>query len=234
MITGYNTDVKHLDIVFHVQTEDKGLDNPWIESLIYVGGQVLAAKRSCYSDMVEEGKGDDDISALMDQQHRTMIAAIVAGKFDGQLRARMQGEGAPPPVEGAEEPAAPPESLLEKARQDAGPSLDQVILEYLTNEMEQEQLVLLVEDGETIVAGKEASFLVRATSSRTGEAVPRADITVKMISTQARPQVLAKGVTDDGGELQLSIQLPEVDSGTAAIIISGVSPVGRAELKQLL
>ena len=43
MITGYNTDVRHDSVVFHVQTEDKGAANPLIESLVYVGGQVVAA-----------------------------------------------------------------------------------------------------------------------------------------------------------------------------------------------
>jgi len=38
MITGFNTDVKHGAKVYHVQTEDKGRNNPKIETLVYVGG----------------------------------------------------------------------------------------------------------------------------------------------------------------------------------------------------
>src|SRR4051794_7451137 len=87
MITGYNTDVRHGEVVFHVQTEDKGLGNPYIESLVYVGGQVLASKRASYAEMIAEGKDDKDIVALMDHQHRTMIAAIRHGKLDGKLAA---------------------------------------------------------------------------------------------------------------------------------------------------
>ena len=78
MITGYNTDVRHNEVVFHVQTEDKGLANPFIESLVYVGGQVLASKRASYAELLAEGKEEKDIVALMDHQHRTMIAAIRA------------------------------------------------------------------------------------------------------------------------------------------------------------
>ena len=40
MITGFNTDIRHNDKVYHIQTEDKGLQNPYIESLVYVGGAV--------------------------------------------------------------------------------------------------------------------------------------------------------------------------------------------------
>src|SRR5688500_9527698 len=85
MITGYNTDVRHNDVVFHVQTEDKGRGNPCVESLVYVGGQVLATKRSGYADLLREGKGEKDIVALMDYQHRLMIAAIRSGKLDDKL-----------------------------------------------------------------------------------------------------------------------------------------------------
>jgi hypothetical protein len=87
MITGYNTDVRHGEVVFHVQTEDKGVSNPYIESLVYVGGQVLASKRASYAEMIAEGKEEKDILAFMDHQHRTMIAAIRHGKLDGKLAA---------------------------------------------------------------------------------------------------------------------------------------------------
>ena len=85
MITGYNTDVRHGEVVFHVQTEDKGVSNPFIESLVYVGGQVLASKRASYAEMLAEGKEEKEIVALMDHQHRTMIAAIRHGKLDAKL-----------------------------------------------------------------------------------------------------------------------------------------------------
>src|SRR5436305_6732936 len=87
MITGYNTDVRHGEVVFHVQTEDKGTANPFIESLVYVGGQVLASKRASYAELLAEGKEEKEIIAFMDHQHRTMIAAIRHGKLDAKLAA---------------------------------------------------------------------------------------------------------------------------------------------------
>src|SRR5205809_235221 len=44
VITGFNTDIRHNDKVYHIQTEDKGLQNPYIESLVYVGGDILASE----------------------------------------------------------------------------------------------------------------------------------------------------------------------------------------------
>src|SRR5207302_7393445 len=50
VITGFNTDVKHKSRVFHIQTEDKGDANPCVESLVYVGGEILATKRTSYAE----------------------------------------------------------------------------------------------------------------------------------------------------------------------------------------
>ncbi len=55
MITGYNTDVEHNGVVYHVQTEDKGLRTPVILSLVYTGGAILASKRSPYDDLIASG-----------------------------------------------------------------------------------------------------------------------------------------------------------------------------------
>ena len=44
MITGFNTDVPYEGHVYHVQTEDGGSGNPFLESLIYVGGTIVAKK----------------------------------------------------------------------------------------------------------------------------------------------------------------------------------------------
>ncbi len=84
MITGFNTDIKHGDRVFHVQTEDRGAGNPIVESLVYVGGQILLSKRSPYADLVVDGRVDEPaVRQLMDLQHRRIIEAIRRGRFDG-------------------------------------------------------------------------------------------------------------------------------------------------------
>ncbi|MGH9388893.1 MAG: hypothetical protein ACRD1Z_04705, partial [Vicinamibacteria bacterium] len=83
MITGYNTDVKHNDRVFHIQTEDRGGQNPCIESFIYVGGEILGGKRTSYSDALAAEPDEHAVRDLMEQQHRTMISAVREGSFDG-------------------------------------------------------------------------------------------------------------------------------------------------------
>lgn len=249
MITGYNTDVRHNDVVFHVQTEDKGLSNPFIESLIYVGGQVLASKRASYAELLASGKEEKDILVLMDHQHRTMIAAIRHGKFDAKLQALLAGKQtssleAPPAAVDTDtgtiaRPAPSPTPAARPLPPSAAPparerTLDQVILEYLTNEADQEQLVLLVEDEAELSLGRQARLVVRTRSSKSGMPVVGSQVSIRMISTVSDPRVLGSGHTDDDGLAALVFDIPTIGRGTAALIITAVSSIGRAELKKLL
>ncbi len=110
MITGFNTDIEHDGIVYHVQTEDKGLDSPIILSLVYTGGTILASKRSPYADLIEQGFSDELLAERLKRQHRLICAAIHSGRI-GDLK-KMSGRptaAAEAPVEIAEPEALPPE-----------------------------------------------------------------------------------------------------------------------------
>ncbi len=82
MITGFNTDVEHDGVVYHVQTEDKGLDSPMILSLVYVGGAILASKRSPYEDLIAAGFSDEALAERLKRQHRLICAAILSGRLN--------------------------------------------------------------------------------------------------------------------------------------------------------
>jgi hypothetical protein len=83
VITGFNTDVKHAERVYHVQTEDRGIANPVIESLVYVGGEILMSKKSPYKDLVTGDRVDEKaLREMMDLQHRRVIEAIRRGRLD--------------------------------------------------------------------------------------------------------------------------------------------------------
>ena len=82
MITGFNTDIEHEGVVYHVQTEDKGLATPLILSLVYAGGEILASKRSPYKDLIAAGYDEDVLTERLKHQHRLICAAITAGRID--------------------------------------------------------------------------------------------------------------------------------------------------------
>jgi len=96
VITGFNTDIEHEGVVYHVQTEDKGLNSPMILSLVYVGGTILASKRTPYKDLIAKGFSDEALSERLSRQHRLICAAIHAGRVNDLKK--MSGRGLETPV----------------------------------------------------------------------------------------------------------------------------------------
>ncbi|MBV8517288.1 MAG: hypothetical protein JO197_07785 [Acidobacteria bacterium] len=238
MITGFNTDIKHNEKVYHVQTEDKGVGNPYIESLVYVGGEILASKKTSYAEQLKSGVDDKWIGGLMEQQHRTMIAAIKRGRFDAPAdttkasqKATMDGSSvvletpaAPAPVSGS----APLSTLAEEK------TLDQVIIDYLASEAESEHLELALLDQLDFFAGASIEMRIAARKSLSQAPIPAAAIEVKVISTVEPPRVIFRGKTAADGTATVRCTIPLFREGTAAVIISAQSPIGNDEVKQLV
>jgi hypothetical protein len=93
MITGFNTDVRHQGQLYHVQTEDRGKQNPILESLVYIGGTIIAKKLTSYSDHLDKGAGEDTINALLKKQHQVVIAAIKAGRIEDLISHTRKQQG---------------------------------------------------------------------------------------------------------------------------------------------
>src|SRR6185369_14216690 len=117
------------------QTEDKGLQNPYIESLVYVGGEILASKKTSYAEQVKTGVDEKWIGSLMEQQHRTMIAAIKRGRFDSPADPTKVVPSRP-----TMQVPAPAASTGAEAETSDEKTLDQVIIDYLASEAESEHL----------------------------------------------------------------------------------------------
>lgn len=92
MITGFNTDVEFNGTTYHVQTEDKGLESPFILTLVYDGGTILASRRQPYDDLFTGGFREKDLAARLQRQHNLICAAIGAGRID-DLIASTNGNG---------------------------------------------------------------------------------------------------------------------------------------------
>ena len=112
MITGFNTDIEHDGVVYHVQTEDKGLDTPIILSLVYSGGTILASKRSPYKDLIAEGFTDEALAERLKRQHRLICAAIHSGRLDDLKKMTRAGKETGALPQAIVEPAVPEEEII--------------------------------------------------------------------------------------------------------------------------
>jgi hypothetical protein len=236
VITGFNTDIKHNNRVFHVQTEDKGSGNPYIESLVYVGGEIVASKKSSYADMVKGERDEKAVQHLMEQQHRLVIAAIQRGRFDGpdgSVQApRVTAEAAAraavaTPPSGASTPHPPRAPGSDK-------TLDQVILDYLASEVTQEHLEIELFSHPDFIGGQAADVRLKAETSIARQPVVGASVQIKVISTVDKPVILFRGKTAADGSCGAHVQIPDYKDGNAALIIQATSSFGNSEIKFLI
>jgi hypothetical protein len=153
MITGFNTNVRHGGRLFHVQTEDSGKAYPHVISHVYYGGTILASEKHDYEDLLGSDDLTEAVRALMEGQHKAMVARLKQGALDPVIAERLTdpaedtGSGlaeAPPPKPASPRPApAPPTVAAPPPASAPAPvrafgegivsqkPLDEVILEYL-------------------------------------------------------------------------------------------------------
>jgi hypothetical protein len=233
VITGFNTDIRHGDKVYHIQTEDKGLQNPYIESLVYVGGEILASKKTSYAEQIKAGGADEKwIGGLMEQQHRTMIAAIKRGRFDVAAETTKPGSAVTPGRTLAQ-PAPDFDSDAATAVAEER-TLDQVIIDYLASEAESEHLELALLNQADFYAGAPVEVRVATRKSLSQSPIAAAAIEVRVISTVEAPRVIFRGKTAADGTAVIRCTVPTFHEGTAAVIISAQSEIGNDEVKQLV
>ena len=89
---GFNNNVKYGGNVFHIQTEDSGLDRPHIITHLFAdGGRIIKSNKRSYAEHVKR----DDIAAyvrqLMKGQHMEMAILLREGKFDEVIAGRAVG-----------------------------------------------------------------------------------------------------------------------------------------------
>ena len=85
MFTGFNSDVERDGRTFHVQTEDRGLGNPVLETRVYSGGQVVATVRRSYADLADSPDySHDEIQRRMREQHAELIDDLERGRLESE------------------------------------------------------------------------------------------------------------------------------------------------------
>jgi hypothetical protein len=85
MIFGFNTDVKHGDTIYHVQTEAH-LANHTFQSIVFLRGQCIGKKSGSYADASDASQTDQQLHELLKTQHREIVEAIREGRLEEVLK----------------------------------------------------------------------------------------------------------------------------------------------------
>jgi len=280
VITGFNTDIEHDGVTYHVQTEDKGLDSPIILSLVYVGGTILASKRAPYEDLIATGFSDEVLSERLKRQHRLICAAINSGRIDDlkKMSGRpkeapqkavveatpevetasastvdepfeieywpMSQEWTPPPTPEDEELAAVMEPGLEPRYEPVDltakppePEVEEPVeVEELVSEPDLEDgLFIELLDDDEFYSGQRYTLRVLVNNRTNGDEKPLANVavSVKVLGTTFRPLIYTLK-TESDGVASLSTDIPQFNSGRAAVLIRAVTKDQAAELRRII
>ncbi len=126
MLVGYNTNVTYKGTVYHIQTEDSGIKNPVIITLLYLKGTILSSKKISYAQFAGSHDYKEKVRELMKEQHKNMIRELISGKLTGE---------SPPAPKEEPEPVRPKDT--EETKEDAAgsthtvKSLDDILIDYI-------------------------------------------------------------------------------------------------------
>lgn len=241
MITGYNTDVEFDGVVYHVQTEDKGLVTPVILSLVYSGGAILASKRAPYDDLVARGFDESVLAARLQRQHKLICAAVHAGRIEElkKLGAR-ESKPAPPKIETDVEKDS---SVAKDAPSNAAVQIEPQVereppgdrFSISGDATEETGLTVMLSGSPELRGGR--SVTLRLNVLRRGpngkERVPGASVTVKTLGSSFPPQSTF-ATSDDRGVVAVLITLPDFKAGRAAVLIQAEVNGEVAELRKII
>src|SRR5580692_7785371 len=86
MSSGFNTDVKVGEHVFHIQTEDRGESHPIIDTAVYQNGRILHRRVFNYASLtVSPSFTSEDLRDRVEDQHRAVIEDLRSGALDSEI-----------------------------------------------------------------------------------------------------------------------------------------------------
>ncbi|MEP6568171.1 MAG: hypothetical protein ABJC10_00215 [Acidobacteriota bacterium] len=254
MITGFNTDIEHDGVVYHVQTEDKGLDSPLILSLVYVGGAILAAKRARYDDLIEAGFTEEVLTKRLKRQHSLICAAINAGRIADLKRmgskpeevasiAAIESDVQPVADERPARNTAPLDERLLPARDQPAVAEESVYTVYDPRRQAPPAEVLEPENGVTLTildeeefqAGEAFTIHIQLIDRSGKKEKPLAGValSLKVLGTAFRPQIYS-AKTERGGFAEVPVTMPTFSSGRAAVLVRAMVKGETIEVRRVI
>ena len=80
MVMGFNTEIKHKGVVYHIQTEPRR--DAKIETVVYLKGAIIHSLKTSYQDFLSSPEySDESLTRRLEEQHRGVIERIRAGEI---------------------------------------------------------------------------------------------------------------------------------------------------------
>jgi len=212
---GLNSNVRIGEATYHVQTEAGAASHPFVNTLVYVQGQVLHRRSTSYADLMgPSGLNEAPLRQRVERQHERVVEELQSG--DLVIEAVASAPAANPGMPRSSAATA----LTEAHRLDGRPLATAARLE-----------VKLLNAGSWLVAGR-ACLKIEVRAAGTQEAL--ADCPVEVELEGARQPARFAGRTDARGCAELSFAMPALEPDGGALIIRASGPVGEHRLRYRL
>jgi len=193
MIFGFNTDIKHENTVYHVQSEAREHDH-LLQTQVFVRGRCIGKHATSYAERVTEPSfSDDEMHDLLKTQHKGVIDAIRSGTIESLFPSIAAGE-----ITQTHLPVAPvaPEAPAHKSEPAA------LLLEWLNRD------AVYTQD----------SMLMRFSVTHDGAPLSGAQLISRLTIANDAP-IYSQAVTDADGIAEMKIFLEESALADAAVLV---------------
>jgi hypothetical protein len=82
VVFGFNSDIKHGETVYHVQSEVRQREQ-LLQTQVFVGGRCIGKRASSFAAKLRAGESDEELHKLLKAQHREVVEGIRAGAVAG-------------------------------------------------------------------------------------------------------------------------------------------------------
>jgi hypothetical protein len=214
MLFGHNTNVTLDGTVFHVQTEDRGVNSATLDTTVHCRGRVLHRRTNKYHDLLPlDAEKERALKVRLDEQHFGVLEELKTGAL------KVEAPPMPPP-----RPTAPTASPWVAPSAGAASSPAPAPANSAAKEIAVEML-----NPRTWLAGKHATLYLIARFKDGGIPVNGAKV-VARVAGAAEPLAVETQSSEDG-HARLEFDMPRLTGDDAALVIEATTRDAQGHLR---
>jgi len=209
MLFGHNTNVTLDGTVFHVQTEDRGVNSATIDTTVHCRGRVLHRRTNKYHDLLPlDAEKEKTLKTRIDEQHFGIVDELKSGAL------KVEAPPMPPPRPTSSSP------VVSRAASSSAPALATPAVKALTVEMLNPR---------TWLSGKHATIYLVARFKDAGTPASGAHVVARIAGAAEPTQVETEASAD--GHARLEFDMPKLASEDAALVIEASTRDAQGQLR---
>jgi hypothetical protein len=214
MLFGHNTNVTLDGTIFHVQTEDRGVNSATIDTTVHCRGRVLHRRTNKYHDLLPlDAEKERSLKTRLDEQHFGVVEELKTGSL------KVEAPPLPPP-----RPVAPGSNGSIGSASGAASSPAPALANPATREIAVEML-----NPRTWLSGKHVSLYLVARYKDGGTPVADARVVARIVGA-AEPLAVETQSSEDG-HARLEFDMPRLASEDAALVIEAAARNAQGQLR---